>query len=191
MKFPLTFLRNTDGSGGIPQLGTDAVPTSAYGTAGTAPQQYKKNTINQDNVLMSAEYSRIGVPFRRIAISMAGPTGATTLTATLYVWEVTTQHWYIVGSASGITLKANTIVFVDVPTIGETPPNTGPGQAQAPTQAQQPGMPTSLSAGRAAGAALSGGPGGVAYMLNVDDSGSPAAGTYEFGMAPSFGANVT
>jgi hypothetical protein len=140
---------------------------------------------------MTAEYSRIAVPFRRLALSMCGPSGATTLTATLYVWETTTQHWYMVTSASGITLKNNEVVLVDVPTIGETPPNAGPGQAQAPVQAQQPGMPTSLSPGRAAGAALGGGPGGAAFMLVVDDSGSPTAGTYQFGMAPSFSTNVT
>jgi hypothetical protein len=191
MKFPLTFLRNTTGTGGIPELGTDAAPTTAYGTPGTGPQPYKANVNNQDCVLMTAEYSRIAVPFRRIAISMCGPSGATTLTATLYVWETTTQHWYALGATSGITLTNNEITLVDIPTIGETPPNAGPGQAQAPVQAQQPGMPTSLSAGRAAGGALSGGPGGAAFMLVVDDSGTPPAGTYQFGMAPSFSANVS
>jgi hypothetical protein len=184
MQFAIQWLRNTTGTG-LPALGTDADPTTAYGTPGSPPGSYVKNTINRDNVLLMRHYSKAGIPYRRVAILATGPTSPDAArTASLYFWEALTQHWYLIGAKSSVSLTYNSLTLVTIPTIGEA-------VASATTVGTQ-SMPSALQPQpRNPGTALQGDPGGLALMLNVDSNGTPTAGTYQFSMAPSFSADVT
>jgi hypothetical protein len=185
MNFQLEFLRVVTPTTGAPTLGNDADPRTVYGTAGVAPPAYKALTSGQDNILIMRPYSRISQPYPRVAVAYTGPTSAGSLTATLYVWDVLTQHWYLLGATkSDITLVYNAVTLVTVPSLGEPPPQATSNQGQSQSAAQQPFA-------RNPGVSLQADSGGMAVMLCVDASGSPPAGTYQFAMSPSFSANIT
>jgi hypothetical protein len=191
MQFPLMFLRNVTNAG-LPLLGADIDPRTAYGTAGIAPPTYVKNTAftatsassGCDNILDMRHYSKIAESYKRVGILFLGPTEGLTTTCSLFIWDATTAHWYLLGSAlSGVTLTSGSLTSVTVPTFGETPGNAVVNGAQAVLAATSPFA-------RNPGSSVQGDPGGLALMLRVD-AGSLGAGTYQFAMAPSFADNVT
>jgi hypothetical protein len=185
MIFHNQFLRVVAPTTGAPTLGSDVDPRTNYGTAGAAPPAYKAVTSGADNILMMRQFSKIAESYKRIVIGALGPAGATSVTASLYVFEEMTAHWYLLGTAkSGIVLTFGSFTSVTVPTIGEPPQQGTANQSQAQSAAQQPFA-------RNPGVSLQGDSGGMAVMLCVDASGTPPAGEYQFTMAPSFADNVT
>lgn len=145
MKFPASFTRYV---GTVPAgkvaLGGDSLPT------GRAP-------ANQDNAYFGRFNNVNGWPVHRLAVTYTGPSGAPTLTASMYFFEDTTQTWYQIG-ASG-TLTSGQVTFFDVICIMEMP-NTVADLANAT-------------------------PGSIAQILIVEaPGGSPASGAYTFCIGP-------
>jgi hypothetical protein len=191
MQFPMAFLRNVTNAG-LPLLGADIDPRTAYGTAGIAPPAYAKNTAftatsaatGCDNILDMRHYSKIAESYKRVGVLFLGPSSGLTTTCSLFIWDQLTQHWYLLGTTlSGVTLTSGSLTSVTVPTFGESPPNMVANGAQVVLNAESP-FP------RNPGASVQGDPGGLALMLRVDAA-SLGAGTYQFAMGPSFADNVT
>ena len=183
MYFHTQFLRNIGGTGS-PTLGSDADPRTGYGTPGTPPPAYKALTSGADNNLFMRHYSKIAESYKRVGILALSSNGSAATTASGFVWDNLTQHWYLLGAAlSNITLTFGSLTSVTVPTFGETAMQAPANQAQSQAMASQPNL-------RNPGANLQGDPGSLVFMLRVD-AGALAAGTYQFAMAPSFADNVT
>jgi len=158
MQFQQVFFRyvTTADVAATVEMGTDADPTSVYGTPGTPPTAPGgAAAANVDNIL-SCRISGASAPVAvtRIAVATNGPTGATSPTGKLYVWDSASAHWYCL-SAAPVALPLNQVVFFDALSPCELPPNTANGRT---------------------------GQGGADYMLVVTKNVAPTAGQYSFAM---------
>jgi hypothetical protein len=160
MQFQKVFYRyvTTPDSNATVAMGADSAPTTVYGTPGTPPQgPGAKAGANVDNVLSCRIVGASEGVVQRIAVAMCGPTGAAAPTGNLYVWDASSQHWYLVNSAA-VTLTLNEVVFFDAVSLCDLPPSTNSANGSV---AQ----------------------GGADYMLVVTAAQSPTAGQYSFSMS--------
>jgi hypothetical protein len=143
-------------------MGADSDPRSVYGTPGTAPKLQTPGMApgaNVDNVLQCrTSSSSTASPVERIAVVMCGPNGATSPTGNLYVWDGSTQHWYLVNAAP-VMLPQNQVVYFDALAPCEAPPGSNAGVSQQ----------------------------GADYMIVVTKNVAPTAGQYSFAMSAVLG----
>lgn len=132
MQFQRVFYRYVGSAGAqaTVAMGADAAPTTVFGTPGTPPKDPSAaSAANVDNVLSCRNGgSSTPAPVQAVAVAMCGPTGATSPTANLYVWDDATEHWYLL-TASPVTLPQNEVVEIPVLAPCEGPPGspTQPG----------------------------------------------------------------
>jgi hypothetical protein len=114
-----------------------------------------------DNVFTVSPVDKQGNPSQQIAVSYVGPSGAGTVTATLYVWDALTHQYYVVSGSSAVTLTSNNLTLFPTVALGATPV---------------------VRANLADGI-----PGATDYVLVVNPSGLTTVGTYTFAMANVIG----
>jgi hypothetical protein len=152
MRLPVVFTRQKGGSGS-PAIGSDAVPT-------TAPP-----TVSNDNVMSCRCRDINALIVQRIVACWTTTAGApVALNGSLYQFEKSTQHWYLVN-ATPLSIPPNQLVFFDVASIAEAPANKS-------------NVMGSASYGTAATANT------IDVMLVVSDPGAAVAGTYTIAMGP-------
>jgi hypothetical protein len=141
-------------------MGADSAPTTVYGTAGVPPAAQTptlKSAANVDNILSCRNWgSSAPAPVRQVAVALSGPTGATSPTANLYVWDGLTQHWYLVN-ASPVTIAPEAVTLIPVISPAENLALGGPPSNQQSNN-------------------------GADYMLVLIANGSPTAGVYSIAM---------
>jgi hypothetical protein len=153
VRFPVSFQRQK-GVGGstLPAIGSDAVPTKA---------PVANTPTNPNSNVMACKIRDVnGWPVQRIAVGWT--TSAATPTqfnVDMYLWETTSQAWYLMGS---LAMNPNQLYFFDTIAVSEPTP--------LQSNVNQPGSPAQA--------------GSMNVALVVTDPGAQVNGTFTFVMAP-------